>query len=137
MLISNVYINVLSFALIFLFGYTALDKLIHLHTNTVVLSHMPFIQDMAAMLAVGIPAVEIATVLLLLNPRTNKSGLYVSLVLMLFFTVYLVGMLLMKVKLPCTCGGILEQMTWEQHIVFNLIVMGLIGGGLRGKHVAN
>jgi len=24
-------------------------------------------------------------------------------------------------NLPCSCGGVLQQMTWNQHLIFNVV----------------
>jgi hypothetical protein len=38
---------------------------------------------------------------------------------MLFFTGYIAHMLHIR-KFTCSCGGILEKMTWTQHLYFNI-----------------
>jgi hypothetical protein len=30
-------------------------------------------------------------------------------------------MLIVKNDLPCSCGGVIQQMTWQQHILFNVV----------------
>jgi len=46
--------------------------------------------------------------------------LYYAFVLMTVFTLYIAYMLLFTPKLPCSCGGVLQQMTWKQHLLFNI-----------------
>jgi hypothetical protein len=45
------------------------------------------------------------------------------------FTTYIVIILNFSENIPCSCGGILENMTWGQHLVFNciFIIIGAIG----------
>jgi hypothetical protein len=54
-------------------------------------------------------------------PRFRLKALYTSLLLMIGFTLYIILLLRFSSDLPCSCGGILEQLTWPQHIVFNSI----------------
>jgi len=126
----NAYRTVLTCMLILLFSYTAIDKLMNVQQNAIVLSNMPYITHVASYLAIIIPVLELLTVLLLIIPKTNFAGLYCSLLLMGAFTVYLVAMLTTNNNLPCTCGGVLEKMSWKQHVVFNIIVLALIIPGI-------
>jgi hypothetical protein len=38
-------------------------------------------------------------------------------------------MVLTSANLPCSCGGVIQQLSWKQHIVFNIsfIVLGIAG----------
>jgi hypothetical protein len=53
-------------------------------------------------------------------PKTYKSGLYGFVSLLSAFTIYIASMLLWAKMLPCTCGGVIEDLSWTEHIVFNL-----------------
>nr|WP_143097972.1 MauE/DoxX family redox-associated membrane protein [Chitinophaga sp. CF118] len=57
---------------------------------------------------------------LLIPNKTRKYGLLGSLVLMLVFTVYVAYVLLFTTKRPCTCGGIIRQLSWPDHLIFNI-----------------
>ncbi len=120
--------TIITSLLIFLYVYTAVAKLITLDKNEAVLSHLPFIGSYAGVLALSIPIAELLIVVLLLVPRYNKTGLYLSLILLVIFTAYLLYMLSSGEKLPCTCGGVLEKLTWKQHVFFNLgfIVLNIV-----------
>ncbi len=48
-------------------------------------------------------------------------GLYGALVLMGIFTLYVGYMLIFTSGHFCTCGGILEKLTWPEHLIFNVI----------------
>jgi uncharacterized membrane protein len=75
------------------------------------------------------PASELVLALLLLFPKTRKTGLYGSFLLMMAFTCYIIYLLKYVPDIPCSCGGILENMTWTQHLIFNIIftLLALIG----------
>jgi putative oxidoreductase len=50
---------------------------------------------------------------------------------MLLFTFYILYMLLFEKHLPCSCGGVLKEMTWKQHLVFNLFFTAIAFTGLK------
>ncbi|MBO9684361.1 MAG: hypothetical protein J7502_17130 [Flavisolibacter sp.] len=110
---------------IFLFTYTALSKLFDFTSFKNVLHQSPLIGKMSLIVAWALPLIELATSVLLFFQRSRLVGLYVSLALMIVFTVYLMYMILFTPNLPCSCGGVLKQMTWQQHVWFNLFFTGL------------
>jgi hypothetical protein len=122
------FIEVTRFLLILLFIYTASSKIQTFHTFQGVLIKSPLIgKHLALYVAILIPAIEIVAAALLLFPKTTPKGFYVSTVLMGLFTFYVTYMVLFAPKLPCVCGGIIKEMTWKQHIVFNTIIFLLSG----------
>jgi len=69
------------------------------------------------------PSVEMLLVIMLaigiIESKYQTVGIYASLILLLSFEIYISGMLLSGMRLPCTCGGIISKMSWKQHLVFN------------------
>ena len=104
---------------ILLFTYTAFSKLLGFTAFKNTLAKSPLIGNYAAMLAVAVPLIELIIAVLLIIPQKRKLGLYASFTLMLLFTIYLGYMILFTSGLPCSCGGVLQQMTWPQHLWFN------------------
>jgi hypothetical protein len=86
----------------------------------IVMPQYPILQHFPNFAAWSVPIVELLVVVLLFFPRTKLLGLYASLGLMTAFTLYLAYMLSNVTKMPCTCGGMLQAMTWPQHIIFNI-----------------
>ncbi|MEJ0031509.1 MAG: MauE/DoxX family redox-associated membrane protein [Bacteroidota bacterium] len=39
---------------------------------------------------------------------------------MVMFTAYIVVITRFSEYTPCSCGGVLEKMSWDQHLVFNI-----------------
>lgn len=113
------FVGIISLLLIVLFVYAAWTKLADYSNFQFGLSESPFIASFSGLLAWAVPAVEIIIAFLLLLPATRLVGLYASFVLMLAFTVYIAVMLVSGLEIPCSCGGILEDMSWEMHLVFN------------------
>jgi hypothetical protein len=118
-------IHLIAAIFIFLFTYTALSKFYDFTSFKNVLRQSPLIGKLSILLAWALPLTELATASLLFFPRTRLAGLYVSLVLMIVFSIYLGYMVLFSPNLPCSCGGVLKQMTWQQHVWFNLFFTGL------------
>lgn len=113
-------VEVISALFILLFVYTAINKFLVLNDLKHVLKSFPLIGSFPQVIAWGLPISESIIALLLFIPRTKLSGLYGSLAMMTAFTFYLGYMLVFTPKLPCTCGGMLQKLSWPQHLIFNI-----------------
>ena len=112
--------EIISALFILLFVYTGITKLYEHHAFQFVLSQSPLIKTSAKFISWFIPIVELVMAVLLFFPFTRTLGIIVSLVLMCIFTTYIAYMIKFTPDLPCSCGGVLKQMTWRQHLVFNI-----------------
>jgi len=119
-----------AYCLVFLFVYTATSKLFRLNVFQAQLDRFPWIKHMAPVIAWAVPVVELVAAGLLLTRRARRAGLYVSLGLMVLFTLYLAFMLGTEKHLPCSCGGVISAMSWGQHLVFNIFFTGVAIMGL-------
>lgn len=106
---------------ILLFVYTGITKLADQSSFRGVISRSPLIGQWSTFLSWALPIVELSAAFLLFIPKTKKLGLWISLGLMTLFTGYIANMLLFSDHLPCSCGGVLQHLTWLQHLEFNLI----------------
>lgn len=111
--------------LILLYSYTALSKVLDQYRFVFQMKLSPFslVKNFAAIWGWIIPLLEIAIVLMLCFERTQRQALYLSIVLFLIFEIYIVGMLMTGLKLPCACGGVIAFMSWKMHVLFNAIFM--------------
>lgn len=107
--------------LIFLFVYTALSKLNGLSQFRAVLLQSPLLSNRSQFFSLAIPVTEFFVAFLLFLPRTRLWGFYGAFALMLLFTLYITYMLNFTPHLPCSCGGVLKQLTWKQHLIFNIV----------------
>jgi putative oxidoreductase len=125
----NVLVEIIGSLLILLFVYTAISKLMDIPKFTFTMSRSPLIGNSASFLALAVPVIELLIAALLFVPRTRLLGLYGSLGLMTAFTLYIGYMLSFADKLPCSCGGVIGKMTWNQHLVFNIFftLLSLLG----------
>jgi hypothetical protein len=122
---KSTIIEIISALLLFLFIYAALSKLLDFGKFKYQLSQSPFITNISRWVVWVIPLGEIFISILLIIKRTRLAGLYLSFFLMLLFTGYIFIMLRYSSYLPCSCGGVLSEMSWKQHFVFNLAFTGL------------
>lgn len=122
--------------LIILFTYTAVAKLSDLASFEGQMLNQPLPSWINRALIGGVPALEIAIVLLLIFKRTQRYGLMASAILMSAFTIY-VGAVVFHFfgRVPCSCGGVLKSMSWEVHLIFNLAftVMAVIGAWIAAR----
>lgn len=111
--------------IILLLAYAAVSKLWDYYGFALALEQSPLLKPYANVLAWALPALELAIVVLLFLPITRLRGLYVSAGLLIAFTAYLSYMVLFAPHLPCGCGGVLKNLSWRQHIFFNLFFVAL------------
>lgn len=128
----NLKTNVLTliyYSYIFLFIYAAFSKLIDFETFKVQLGQSPLISAYAEWIVYSIPATEIIISILLIIPRFRYLGLLSALGMMLMFTAYIIIILNYSSFIPCSCGGILSEMNWTQHLIFNIgfVIVAIIG----------
>ena len=112
-------VELIAALLILLFVYAAFSKLINHQGFVHALQNSPLLQSFSKTLSWLVPGIEILVSVLLLSPSLKKTGLLWSALLLSGFTGYIAYMLLFIPNLPCSCGGILNNMTWKQHLVFN------------------
>lgn len=108
---------------ILLFAYTAANKLADVQRFEIQMSQSPMLTARAAYLAWGVPVIELVVGLLLVFPQSRLTGLYSFFSIMAMFTVYIAIIHNYSDEIPCSCGGILEEMSWLQHLLFNLAYM--------------
>ena len=112
---------------IVLFVYAAVSKLIDFENFKVQLGQSPLLSAFATPVAIGVPVLEIVISIMLLLPKLKLYGLFSSFTLMVMFTAYIYIILNFSQFIPCSCGGVLEKMTWNQHLIFNIAFVFLAG----------
>ena len=116
--------------LILLFAYAAASKLMIYHRFVAQIGQSPILVGVSPYLAWLIPAVELIVSILLLLPTWRLLGFYAATILMAAFTLYIAAILTLSPEVPCSCGGILSQMGWKTHLVFNIVFTGIALAGL-------
>jgi len=100
--------------------YAATSKLLDFEQFKIQLGQSPIITAYADWVAWGIPLIEYMIVGLFLVPRFTLLAFYASFSLMIMFTTYILLILNFSDYIPCSCGGVLEDLGWTEHIVFNV-----------------
>lgn len=120
----------ISLLLVLLFAYAGAVKLADFQTFSVQLSKSPLISDYSRSIAWLLPVLELIIAALLITDRMRMFALYSSFFLMLTFTIYLIYLLNYSYYIPCSCGGILGDLSWNAHIIFNLFFVTISAAGV-------
>lgn len=112
-------VEIISCLLIVLFLYAALSKGMDYQKFVVQMGQSPMISDYAFTLGWIVPGVELIISCLLIIEKFRLYGLFASLALMTMFTVYIILASTFSDYVPCSCGGIIQNLTWTQHLIFN------------------
>ena len=119
-------IEIICCLLILLFLYTSVSKFIDFTRFRGDINNQPFPNWMTPFLLWVIPLLEITISLLLMVSSTRKTGLYLSFGLMSLFTIYTALVLFNFFdRVPCSCGGVIRQLSWNEHLLFNLFFSGM------------
>jgi uncharacterized membrane protein len=128
-------IEIISALLVSLFVYTSISKLLDYSTFSWQLGQSPFITFYAPVISWALPAGELIIAGMLMSTRLRLQGLYLSFFLLCLFTFYLGAMLRLSYYIPCSCGGVLQSLSWQAHILFNcvFILLSVIGVLLQSR----
>lgn len=128
---KSTLIDLISALFILLFMYTASSKLLDFSAFEATLAASPLIgKSLAPIVAWGLPITEIIISLLLFFPRTRHRGMWASLFLMIAFTGYIGYLAYFAPHKPCSCGGVLKDLSWKEHFIFNIFFTLLAALGL-------
>lgn len=106
---------------ILLFLYAAVSKLLDFENFSVQIGQSPLLSEFASTVAVAVPAIEIALALMLFTNRFRFIALLGCATLMMMFSAYIYIIVNYSAFVPCSCGGVLEKMDWNQHLIFNIV----------------
>lgn len=122
---SHRIIETISLLFVVLFIYAATSKLWDFGQFKVQLGQSPILTAYVDGVAWLVPGVEYLLALLLLFNGSRLAAFYGSFALMVMFTTYIIIILNFSDYVPCSCGGVLEDLGWTEHIVFNLFFVAL------------
>jgi len=124
------FVELIAYFFIILFLYTGFSKLMDFYVFKEQLATSPLLASVSGVVAIGLPAIEIIVSIILFLPKTRLRGLYASLALMSLFTGYVIYIINFNDQLPCTCGGILQELSWEEHLIVNIAFVALAITGI-------
>ncbi|WP_310555182.1 MauE/DoxX family redox-associated membrane protein [Flavobacterium sp.] len=126
---QSIIIEFITMIYILLFVYAAASKLLDFENFQVQLGQSPLLSAYAYFISYAVPTFELLICCLFIIPRCRMIGLFAAYGLMVMFTAYIYIILNYSSFIPCSCGGILEDLSWNQHIFFNIafIILAIIG----------
>lgn len=116
---KQLIIEVISFLFILLFVYAGTVKLVDYQKFTVQIGQSPLLAGFQNFLPLAVISIEIIIAAMLVIPKTRHLGFYSAFALMVMFTVYIIAILNFSPFVPCSCGGVLESLSWDAHLYFN------------------
>ncbi|WP_415326306.1 DoxX family protein [Chryseobacterium sp. MMS23-Vi53] len=122
----NIISVIICYFLILLWVYAGVSKLADFENFQIQLAQSPLLGDYSVLISYVVILTEFLFVFLLAVPKVRLTGLYGSLGLMSAFTVYIYLIVYFSESIPCSCGGILEKMDWNDHLIFNILCIVLI-----------
>jgi uncharacterized membrane protein YphA (DoxX/SURF4 family) len=127
--IGNAVVEFIAYLFVLLFIYAAVSKLLDFENFRVQLGQSPMLGAYAEFIIWAVPLLEILVAVALSIGRYRRTALLASYTLMVMFTVYIYTILNYSSFVPCSCGGVLEKMSWNEHLIFNIvfIVLALLG----------
>ncbi|WP_447641039.1 MULTISPECIES: MauE/DoxX family redox-associated membrane protein [Chitinophagaceae] len=112
------------YLLIFMFGYTALSKILNYDSFLLKLIQSPIVPNkLAFFFSYCIPILEILCIALLIFK--TEVGLYMSFSLLFSFTLYLILVNKLTNYSGCSCGGIITNLSFKAHMLFNISFLGI------------
>lgn len=125
--INNRLSDIICGLFLLLFTYAAFVKLFAITQFEYALQDFPLIKPFANVTAHIIPPLELGIAILLLIPQTVLKGIWAGVIILFVFTGYILYMIYTNLNIPCSCGGIIQQLSWKQHILFNafFIILGI------------
>ncbi|SFE45466.1 hypothetical protein SAMN05518672_106181 [Chitinophaga sp. CF118] len=117
----EIIISTVSFLFIAMFTYAAVSKWLGFTVFVSQIKRQPFDSKYIPLLVWGIPISEVLVSLLMMIDRTRNIGLKIATGMMILFTGYIILIQLNYFgKIPCACGGAITELTWMEHLYFNL-----------------
>lgn len=108
--------------LVIMWVYSGISKYQEFERFGIELNRSPYLHQMSKAISYLLPLGELVLACLLIPARTRLVGLYLSLLLMVFFTAYIYAMLNYSYYISCGCMGLFEKLSWEAHLSLNVIV---------------
>lgn len=131
---KKIIVDGLSILFIVLFIYAAVNKLQQLETFQIQLEQFPFISEYTQWIVWVVPILLIIVSILFLFERMKWIAFYSSFLMMLFFTLYIIAVLNFAESIPCSCAGIFNSWSWNDHLYFNMGVLLLAVVGIALSH---
>lgn len=116
-LMATIYVDFI------IFFYSGVDKLSHFDQFVNNFSKSPFARNQyLSELSLTIIFLEIGLSLLLFFDKAKRIALIGFGILSFLFSLYISLMLFYSPYLPCSCGGIIDILSWNEHLVLTVFL---------------
>ncbi|MBZ9650870.1 MauE/DoxX family redox-associated membrane protein [Psychroflexus montanilacus] len=119
------------FAFIVLMFYAAIHKLMDFTQFYNDLLNSPVFgnKHLARFVSAFVPIIELGIAGLLISAKYKEFAMYLASGLMLIFSIYIIWIMEFSADVPCSCGGIINNLTWQEHLLFNtgFLLLGILG----------
>jgi len=120
----RVTVIIISFLFFLLWLYAGINKMMDPEFESQLMLS-PYLERYSGFVEITLPWAEIIIAMILvvgmlLDDRILLFGLYVSFFLIFLFTAYIYSMLYYSHFTACSCGGILNKLSWNDHLIFNI-----------------
>jgi len=122
-MIRSHFVNTISISLTILFLYTGISKVIDYDIEKQQLLLSPVLRPVASWIALLLPLIEVIVAVLLFLPKWRRLGLYSALLLLSIFSGYIITIFSFNQKIPCSCGGIIDFLSWKTHLILNFFLI--------------
>jgi len=126
----NTWATTVAFILAVMFFYAGFSKMLDFEGFQVSMRRQPFHSGLMAVFIWILPPLEIVIGISLFIPKYIKIGFCTATIVMAMFTIYSLAILFGFFKnVPCSCGGIIQHLSWQQHLIFNstFLFLALLG----------
>ena len=125
---KKLVIEIIAFVFIVLFLYASVSKILDYQKFKVQIGQSPLLTGFGGIIPWLVIVVELLIAALIMIPRFRLFAFFCSFSLMVMFTAYIIAILNFSSYVPCSCGGILEKLTWRDHLIFNclFVVLALV-----------
>jgi uncharacterized membrane protein YphA (DoxX/SURF4 family) len=117
----QIFIEIISLLFILLFVYASFSKLMDFPNFKLQLGKSPVTTSFSGLFSLMIPSLEILISCLLVYSALRLFALYAAFGMMTLFSIYIFAILHYSPYIPCSCGGVLQKMSWNQHLLFNIL----------------
>ncbi|MFT3793755.1 DoxX family protein [Flavobacterium sp.] len=126
---KRIAVLIISLLYILLFVYASVSKLLDFENFQVQLGQSTLLGFFAGFVSYAVVVTELVIAGLLVFTVTRTLALYLGYSLMVLFTLYIYFILHYSSNVPCSCGGVIEKLSWDEHLLFNVgfVALGAIG----------
>lgn len=134
---KKVLAEICCFLLVVLFLYASISKWMDFPKFKDQMHNQPFPLWLSDFFIWSVPFVEALIAAVIVSPfiadgKHRDIALRAALALMSLFTIYTALVLFHAFKrVPCSCGGVIDKLTWKQHLIFNLFFVSVAALALR------